>query len=374
MHHSPCFKFFRTLGLNPGDSSDDVTFIVGQAPSPFSSIHDSVFSFIIQCLTWRELLTARQVSARVRRAISLVDIVHRMVAEVGLCMALCHCIGASPKICQILITHYEVPRAWLIYTLLFCMIYHYNDVAIVLLNHLSFPIHCPNEHILGNYNYNFGDIFWFRDFLAKTPASEDPLMSQTLLLPVACAANNVDLFQHVTDLFHLEFTSRDVWFALMRGNHDILLEMQKQKPNMRISQRMLLKYLYLQTTYFATPGKHLEMIEFLLAQGLTVLSRRLQHKIITYFYRQVFISPRDIKASARIIDGYGSHRLLKYTLNTYIHLSLNDAMNELNTISNRVTFNQRHLDMMATNIKVWSTPWDIEGMVINNIRMREVIY
>lgn len=148
--------------------------------------------------------------------------------------------------------------------------------------------------------------------------------------------------------------------------------MKRQKPHMKISQRMLLKYL--RTTKFADPGKHLEMIEFLLSEGLTVLSRRLNQRILTYLYRRVFISSRDVKAAARIVENYGSHRLLKSTLKTYIYLSLNGAMNELINISQRVIFSQKHLDMMSGNILVWSSPWNIEGMVVNNIRMQEVIY
>lgn len=197
MRHSPRFKFSRTLGC-PGEgpeadiAADTVPVVVGTAPSPLRAVHDSVFAVILRCLGWRELLLMRRVCARACRFISLADIVARMVAELGLCLTLYHCVVAPPEICRILITKYEVPRAWLLSTLVFCMIHHYNDVATVLLHHLSLPRHCRYDHVM--CNFNFGDYDWFRDFLVRTSPAADLPLSHILLLSAACVSNNVAMF------------------------------------------------------------------------------------------------------------------------------------------------------------------------------------
>jgi hypothetical protein len=297
------------------------------------------------------------------------DIVERMIDATDVTNTFCMCVhNNSPAYVQTLIDKHGIPKHQLIRGLIYSIYTFRNDLCIIFFDTLDFPKHSKydNSEYFVDHSVYCGKTHCMYDYIDSQPYNETNV-SQKMLLQMAVAADNVDMFRHIKNTYDLGISYIDIWVAAVNCGKHVFATILKDAKNLRISQRMLIRFMRFQGCHVVDK---LGYLHYIFERGIAHLGRRLNDSIIDYCWH-ARLSNNEYRSATMLVEKYGSHHLVQSTLRQYIYRCMPISILEMIDLSSRIVYKQKHIDMICSNMSFWKQFPKIEYVLVNKLKLQE---
>lgn len=379
--------FQRTIGDWNDDYQNNETIIIEKYKhvDNLNNMHESILHLIQSNLQWYDLISLKLTQKRYNEQISSIDVIGQMVRSTTPSEALSICIFGNSVMYlkQLLEQTRDIPTYKLKEALIYAIQTHRNEVAKVLIDILHLPKTSSQDHeILFTYIYT-NDITILRDWTslhrdwamlrdhlnAVTPIRAN-VLSNKRLLQLACLSNNVTMFNYLLGKYKMDFTYIDIQVAINNMGCDVFREMSKLRgKSFKLSQRMLVDYVYDRYYNRHTLESKLHFLQYVLIKKLSFLSQRIIAALLNTMLSEG-VKDFEVTLFIKLVEAHGSQKLVQSLMKQFIHHLLSWEVKEMINISQRLVYKPKHLDMIATNHRFWDTS-KIEYMFVNKLKMQE---
>lgn len=344
--------------------------------------HVSIFDTIIKNLEIKDLLTLRCVNHNLYANISRKYIFETMLQNMSYqcIIALCiHNKNISYLLDFINIYRNIINDRYLIMTLLYCISKHYHDMCFIIINIISLPLSSKYDNynlylpiIKGDYNC----LYCCKEYINISNRYYNmECHSLRQLLQACCSVDNVIIFKHLISTYNIEFTHACLLICLDINSYNILAEVQKSYPNYKISSRTIKNFIY---SYGLITDKIMSL-KTILELGLVKCTRKL-FNILNKYLSNYYLSNNyflnyddsccDIYIISKFIDDYASQDILQTTFNYCIYYCLYEYILNLISISKRIVYTKKHLDMIDKNKDFWNHYPKVEESIYNKYMLQ----
>lgn len=324
-------------------------------------LHDSIFNNITSKLNWKTLLNLKSSCAIINSRITRKQVIDAMIEQEGEDYVLMKFM-IEHKINDMfnLIQFKENFNVCLVIDAICISIFQsWNEIAKELIDVCVMPkyYNSIDNNTFEDYSYyiscdNLCDIMYF----LKKPR-ENTYISQTKLLQIACAADNVVIVEYLMQKYNLNISSCHVWQILYSSSREVFNHLLYLKPDFKVSQRILTRYMYT----FIDNCKE-DFLEFIFATGACYFSRSSLDGLI--YHTCETINSYDIESNVRLIETYASQKQLQYFLSLCIDNRYVSPLLILLKISERVICKDKHRRMLNDDIDYWNEVFPDDYKVI----------
>jgi hypothetical protein len=246
----------------------------------------------------------------------------------------------------------------------------YMEICWVLMNHLQLPKYGCMDHM--NFKLHacactsYGCMYSYMQHMDSVPFDFDEFLSLQMLRQAACVANNPYMVAYLSSSYQLPVTPMDTWECMINQGCHAFRELLRAKRDMKISQRMMVRYVY--NAYTLGLYNVLVFIEFALEHGMIFLGKRLAYKILTKCFSDR--TQQVIHLACRIIDRFGSKTIVQTAFSKFIDMHLSSFAVEMVRSSKRLVLKDKHLHMLERH-KYWRSHANLEYMIVNRMKLEE---
>lgn len=290
--------------------------------------HESIIKLLCDKMNPIDTLTLKVTTQHMNRCIASRDIIDSMIADSGIYKTISKLVaGNALKFLEYVLEknvpeNYVISNKYKLLSLFFAINAHYNDVAKLLIKHITFKKQISGE----NKNYFFPyfyELKWYAilehnyDIYNKYETS----VSMRCLVNYAISCDNLEMYKYLIDEYKIHINDIETWSMLMFESSTILDYMFKITPNFKIGQKMLVRYVYDQEHFI---GK-IHFLGYLLSKRYIGMSTKLLNAILIQI--KLFNVPSNSLLSImKIIDSNTTKRqiqhVLRYCIKHYMIKSL----------------------------------------------------
>lgn len=324
------------------------------------NLHESVMHNIIDKLDVLDVLKMRQCNKGLRDLIDKTTVIRSSIRTHGQLNSFCRAVLKS-KYDLLARTVKKNDKGVIQRAIIYSIYTKRNDVAKYLIEGHSFlndssACRCC---LLRADSIFCGNCYSCCSEFIKDDDAGDYEINMTNLLNLACMANNLSMVKYLMDTYNLRWTQFDISASLKKESLDVLEYLCKNK-GARIYHARVLRCL--NNIFYQNKTKYLEE---LLERGIIRLGAIFSQPLVN----MLMYPDCDRKTFIRIIDKYGSKRLMRNLFKAAFHYKLEKVVKTILDISKNVVVSERHFKHMENTF--WKNMLDIEIMLVNKWELQK---
>lgn len=321
--------------------------------------HESILDNIASKLDWESVAKFKMFSSKVNDRISHIYVVDFMAQEKGEMYAFVRSLaeGKTKSIYKMIETYQSIDEKLLHNAVCVSICQKWDKAAKDLIGIIDLPRYGATDStaLRHPYTYISPDLIDIINFTTSDELKQfivaflPPLvtLSQNKLLQIACAADNVEMVKYLLNKYDLKLSSSHIWQTLASHSCLVFDFMIQTDPTMKISQRMLTKYI----NQFVAGNKE-EFMHRIFSSGAGVFSTKILKALIRYCCETVLTT--DDEANIMLLELYASQHHLQVFMSYCLDKRLVYTLKALFRVSKRIKCLPKHLRMLEEDKDSWT--------------------